>query len=73
VRRLERDDANPAPTFRNKKLHTFTRPVPQPFQGRPRRLGETEAPLSCEPAELDEASSEPVRATGALFDEPMRR
>jgi hypothetical protein len=73
VRRLERDNANPAATFGNEKLHTFTRLVPQPFQSRPRRLGEAEAPLPCETAELDETPTQAVRATGVLFNEPMCR
>jgi hypothetical protein len=73
VRRLERDDTNALPAFGNEKLHTFTGPIPQPLQGRSRRLGETETALSCEPAKLDEAPAEAVPAAGVLFDQPVCR
>ena len=72
MRRLERDDTNPTPAFGNKKLNTLARLVPQPLQRRPGRLGEAEAALSGEPAELDEAPTEAVRAVGVLFDQPVR-
>jgi hypothetical protein len=61
------------PAFGNEKLHAFTGPIPQPFQGRSRRMRETEAALSCQAAKLDEAPTEAVRATGVLFDEPVCR
>jgi hypothetical protein len=61
------------PAFGNKKLNTFARLVPQPLQGWPGRLGEAEAALPGEPAQLDEAPTEAVRAPGVLFDQPIRR
>ena len=61
------------PTFGNEKLHTFTCPIPQPLQGRARRLGKTEPALSGEPAKLDEAPAEAVPAAGVLFDQPVCR
>jgi hypothetical protein len=73
VRRLERDNANPAPTFSNEKLHAFTRFVPQPSQSRPRRLGQAEAALPREAAELNETASEAVSATSVFFNQAVCR